>query len=301
LLRILVGVEQFEAYRTHLQAVAYRMLGSLSEADDAVQEAWLRLNRSDMCGVENLGGWLTTVVGRICLDMLRSRKSRREEPIETYAEVESSMSEEQVKDPEYEAILSESVGLALMVVLDTLNPDERLAFVLHDIFAVSFEEIAPIVGRSTTTARQLASRARRRVQKASSDTSNTNYTNNNLAAPDVTRQQEIITAFLAASREGNFEALLTMLDPNIVLRADEATVLMGATREVRGVEIVAKQFSGRAQFAQATLVNGTVGAVWYVDGQPRVVFGFTLIAGKIATIDLLSDPEYLRQVKLEIF
>jgi RNA polymerase sigma-70 factor (ECF subfamily) len=297
-------VEQFESYRTHLQAVAYRMLGSLSEADDAVQEAWLRLSRSDMCGIENLGGWLTTVVGRICLDMLRSRKSRREEPIETYTEVESSMSEEQGSDPEYEAILSESLGLALMVVLDTLNPDERLAFVLHDIFAVPFEEIAPIVGRSTTTARQLASRARRRVQKANNDASKTSHNNNNknsLAAPDVTRQQEIITAFLAASREGNFEALLTMLDPNIVLRADEATVLMGATREVRGSEIVAKQFSGRAQFAQAALVNGTVGAVWNVDGQPRVVFGFTLVAGKIAAIDLFSAPEYLRQVKLDIF
>src|SRR5438105_7873265 len=229
---------RFEENRTHLGAVAYRMLGSPSDADDAVQESWLRLSRSGTSGVENLGGWLTTVVARVCLDMLRSRTSRREEPLEAYVP-DPIVSREGGIDPEHEALLADSVGLALLVVLDTLNPAERLAFVLHDLFAVPFDEIAPIVGRSETAARQLASRARRRVQGAAT-------------APDadLTRQREVVDAFLAASRGGDFDALLAVLDPDVVLRADSAAVHMGASREVRGAAAVAKQFSGRARFAQ---------------------------------------------------
>src|SRR5436309_11814993 len=212
---------EFEANRNRLRAVAYRMLGSMSEAEDAVQECWLRLSRSDTSGVQNLGGWLTTVVARICLDMLRSRNSRREESLEASVP-EPITSRESGIDPEQEALLADSVGLALLVVLDTLNPAERLAFVLHDIFAVPFDEIAPIVGRSPTAARQLASRARRRVQGAAT-------------APDVdlTRQREVVDAFLAASRGGDFDALLAVLDPDVVLRADSAAVHMGSSTEVR--------------------------------------------------------------------
>src|SRR5947208_11337991 len=214
--------EQFEANRIHLQAVAYRMLGSLSEADDAVQESWLRLSRSDTSGIENLGGWLSTVVARICLDMLRSRNSRREESLEA-AVSESIESRQEGIDPEQEVLLADSVGLALLVVLDTLNPSERLAFVLHDLFAVPFDEIAPIVGRSPTATRQLASRARRRVQGATTDSN-----------IDLTPQREVVEAFLAASRGGDFNALLTVLDPDVVLRADHSSVQMGASEEVRG-------------------------------------------------------------------
>ena len=223
--------ERFEANRTHLRAVAYRMLGSLSEADDAVQEAWLRLSRSDTSGVENLGGWLTTVVARVCLDMLRSRKSRREEPLGAHVP-EPIVSREDGIDPEHEALLADSVGLALLVVLETLAPAERLAFVLHDMFAVPFDEIAPIVGRSPAAARQLASRARRRVQGAAT-------------APDadLTRQREVVDAFLAASRGGDFDALLAVLDPDVVLRADRAAVQAGASREVRGAAAVAEHAS----------------------------------------------------------
>src|SRR5438874_10644866 len=214
--------EQFEANRTHLQAVAYRMLGSLSEADDAVQESWLRLSRSETSGIENLGGWLTTVVARICLDMLRSRNSRREEPLEASAP-EPITSREGGIDPEQEALLADSVGLALLVVLDTLNPAERLAFVLHDIFAVPFDEIAPIVERSETATRQLASRARRRVQGAAT-----------VKDAALTDQREVVDAFLAASREGRFDALLALLDPNVVFRHDPTAVPAGASREVHG-------------------------------------------------------------------
>ena len=221
--------ERFEANRTHLRAVAYRMLGSLSEADDAVQEAWLRLSRSDTSGVENLGGWLTTVVARVCLDMLRSRKSRREEPLDAHVP-EPIVSREDGIDPEHEALLADSVGLALLVVLETLAPAERLAFVLHDMFAVPFDEIAPIVGRSPTAARQLASRARRRVQGAAT-----------VPDADLTRQREVVDAFLAASRGGDFDALLAVLDPDVVLRADRAAVPAGASREVRGAAAVAEQ------------------------------------------------------------
>src|SRR5712671_6740213 len=223
--------ERFEENRTHLRAVAYRMLGSLSEADDAVQESWLHLSRSDTSGVENLGGWLTTVVARVCLDMLRSRNSRREEPLDMHVP-EPIVSREDGIDPEHEALLADSVGLALLVVLNTLNPAERLAFVLHDLFAVPFDEIAPIVGRSPTAARQLASRARRRVQGGAT-----------VPDVDLTRQRAVVDAFLAASRGGDFDALLALLDPDVVLRADAAAVQMGSAPEVLGAAEVAATFS----------------------------------------------------------
>jgi len=280
--------EQFEANRTHLRAVAYRMLGDLTEADDAVQESWLHLSRSDTSGVKNLGGWLTTVVARVCLDMLRSRESRREEPLE--ADIpQPIMSREDGIDPEDEALLADSVGLALLVVLDTLNPAERLAFVLHDLFAVPFDEIAPIVGRSPTAARQLASRARRRVRGAAT-----------VSVAALTPQREVVDAFFAASRGGDFDALLAVLDPDVVVRADRAAVTAGASKEVRGALAVAKQFSGRARGAQLALVNGAVGAVWAPGGRPHVVFGFTIMGGKIVAIDLVTDPERLRQLDLEL-
>src|SRR5438128_2928079 len=224
--------EQFEANRTHLRAMAYRMLGSLSEADDAVQESWLHLSRSDTSGVENLGGWLTTAVARICLDMLRSRNSRREEPLEASVP-ESITSREGGIDPEQEALLADSVGLALLVVLDTLNPAERLAFVLHDIFAMPFDEIAPILDRSETATRQLASRARRRVRGGAM-----------VKNADLPSQRKVVDAFLAASRAGDFNALLTVLDPEIVFRIDGVTEPSGVSREVRGAQAVARQFSG---------------------------------------------------------
>ncbi len=280
--------EQFEANRTHLRAVAYRMLGSQSEADDAVQESWLRLSRSDTSGVENLGGWLTTVVARVCLDMLRSRESRREESLDVHV-ADPIVNREDGIDPEQEVLMADSVGLALLVVLDALNPAERLAFVLHDLFAMPFDEIAPIVGRSPTAARQLASRARRRVQGATAD-----------SEADLTRQREVVDAFLAASRGGDFDALLALLDPDVVLRADGAAVSVGASREVRGAASVAGTFSGRARFAQPALVDGAVGAVWAPGGQPRVVFDFTIRHGKIVAIDLLADPEHLHQIDLEV-
>lgn len=280
--------ERFEDHRTHLRAVAYRMLGSPGEADDAVQEAWLRLSRSDPQGIENLGGWLTTVVARVCLDQLRSRQSRREESLETH-EPEAAEGRPNGLDPEHEVLLADSVGPALLVVLDTLAPAERLAFVLHDLFAVPFEEIAVIVGRTPTAARQLASRARRRVQGTA-------------PAPgaDRTRRREIVDAFLAASREGNFGALLALLDPDVVLRADEATVRAGAEKEVRGAPAVAETFKGRARGAQPALIDGAAGAVWAPGGRPRVVFAFTIEGGKIVAIDLLADPERLGLLDLVI-
>jgi len=280
--------EQFEAKRTHLRAVAYRMLGSLSEADDAVQEAWLHLSRSDIRSVENLGGWLTTVVARVCLDMLRSRKSRREEPLGEYLPTQITRPQNGI-DPEHEALLAESVGLALLVVLETLAPAERLAFVLHDLFAVPFDAIAPIVGRSPTAARQLASRARRRVRGVAAT-----------RAADLNHQRSVVKAFLAASRDGNFAALLALLDPDVLLRADSAAVQTGAAPEVRGAPEVAKQFAGRARFAQMALVNGTAGLVWAPGGQLRVVFAFTLTRGKIVAIDLLADPARLGQIDVAI-
>src|SRR5215210_7638732 len=242
--------EQFEENRPHLRAVAYRMLGSLSEADDAVQEAWLRLSRSCTSGVENLGGWLTTVVARICLDMLRSRSSKREEPLGVRVP-EPIVSREGGIDPEHEALLADSVGLALLVVLETLTPAERLAFVLHDTFAVPFDEIAPIVGRSPTAARQLASRARRRVRGATPGT-----------VADRTRQRAVVDAFLAAARGGDFEALLAVLDPDVVLRTDRPTLPTGAPRETYGAAAVARRaMVGGARAAPPALVNGAVGVV----------------------------------------
>ena len=279
---------RFEENRPHLRAVAYRLLGSLNEADDAVQETWLRLSRADTSGVTNLGGWLTTVVARVCLDMLRSRTSRREESLDA-GRPDAIVSRDKGSGPEHDALLADAVGFALLVVLDTLAPAERLAFVLHDLFAVPFEEIAPIVGRSPTAARQLASRARRRVQGA---------------APrrdaDLTRQRAVVDAFLAASRGGDFEALLALLDPDVVLRSDGAFAQVGAAPEVRGAVAVAATFAGRAQAAQLALVDGAAGAVWAPGGEPRVVFGFTITRGKIVAIDLLSDPARLGQLDLAI-
>jgi RNA polymerase sigma factor (sigma-70 family) len=280
--------ERFEKNRTHLRAVAYRMLGSLSEADDAVQEAWLRLGGSDPSGIENLGGWLTTAVARVCLDMLRSRRSRREEPLGAHVP-EPILSREDDFDPEHEALLADSVGPALLLVLETLAPAERIAFVLHDMFAVPFDEIAPIVGRSPAAARQLASRARRRIQGAAT-----------VPNADLTRQREVVDAFLAASRGGDFDALLAVLDPGVVLRADHAAERMGASKEVRGAAAVAGTFSGRARFAQPALVNGAVGLVWAPGGRPRVVFGLTITRGKIVEIDLVADTERLRQLDLAV-
>jgi RNA polymerase sigma factor (sigma-70 family) len=281
-------VGRFEEHRTYLRAVAYRMLGSVSEADDAVQETWLRLSRSDTSEVENLGGWLTTVLARVCLDMLRSRKSRREESLGARVP-EPIAGRADGADPEQEALLSDSVGLALLVVLETLTPAERLAFVLHDMFAVPFDEIAPIVGRSPDAARQLASRARRRVRGA-----DTSY------EPDHTRQREVVDAFLAASRGGDFGALLAVLDPDVVLRADGAAVRAGASREVRGARAVADTFFGRARFARPALVNGAIGAVWAPGGRPRVAFCFTVVGGKIVEIEVVADPARLSGLDLAV-
>ncbi|HMG30144.1 MAG TPA: sigma-70 family RNA polymerase sigma factor [Jiangellaceae bacterium] len=279
--------ERFEANRAHLRAVAYRMLGSHSEADDAVQESWLRLSRSEPRDVQNLGGWLTTVVARVCLDMLRSRASRREEPLDAHL-VEPAVGRPGEVDPEHEALLADSVGPALLVVLDTLGPAERLAFVLHDMFAVPFDQIAAIVGRSPAAARQLASRARRRVQGAQ------------VPDTDRNRQREVVDAFLAASRGGDFDALVALLHPEVVLRADPAAVLVGATAQVNGAPAVADTFSGRARYAQPALVDGAAGAVWAPHGRPRVAFGFTITHGKITAIDLIADPDHLAQLDLTI-
>ncbi|MGH2713579.1 MAG: RNA polymerase sigma factor SigJ [Thermoleophilaceae bacterium] len=283
--------DRFEANRTHLRAVAYRMLGSVSEADDAVQESWLRLNRSGGADLENLRAWLTTVVARVCLDMLRSRRSRGEEPLDAHVP-EPIVSREDGVDPEHEALLADSVGLALLVVLERLAPAERLAFVLHDMFAVPFDEIAPIVDRSPAAARQLASRARRRVQGAA-------------PAPDVdlARQREVVDAFLAAARRGDFDALLAVLDPDVVLRADRGAVPAGASREVRGAPAVAEQavtFSRLAPFARPALVNGAAGLVVARAGRPLAVAGITVARGKIVEIDLLVDPARLRELDLTV-
>jgi RNA polymerase sigma-70 factor, ECF subfamily len=283
--------ERFEAQRTHLRGVAYRMLGSLSEADDAVQEAWLHISRSDISGIENLGGWLTTVVARVCLDMLRSRKSRLEQPLDTYMS-KPVVSREDGTAPEHEALLADSVGLALLVVLETLTPAERIAFVLHDMFAVPFDEIGPIVGRSSTAARQLASRARRRVQGATTGPN-----------ADITRQREVVEAFLAASRRGDFEALLAVLDPDVVVRADRAAVAPGAAREMRGALAVAGQaliYKRRARFAQQALVNGEVGIVLAPRGRLILVLAFKVTGEKIVEIDVIADPARIRKLDLSI-
>jgi RNA polymerase sigma factor (sigma-70 family) len=278
---------RFEEHRRHLRAVAYRMLGSLSEADDAVQEAWFRLNRSDADGIENLGGWLTTVVGRVCLDMLRTRESRREEPLGGRLP-DPVVSGQNGIDPEQEALLSDSVGLALLVVLETLAPAERLAFVLHDMFGVPFEDIAPIVGRTPAAARQLASRARRRVRGAAP-----------VPDTDLSRQREIVDAFLAAAREGDFDALVALLDPDVVLRADDGAVPGGGTRLIQGARNVAAGALSFARLARSTrpaLVNGAAGLVAAAEGHPFSVLGFTITAGKIVEIDILANPERLRRL-----
>jgi RNA polymerase sigma factor (sigma-70 family) len=276
---------RFEDHRGHLRAVAYRMLGSSGEADDAVQEAWLRLSRSDTSGVDNLGGWLTTVVARVCLNMLQARRSRREEPVGGDLP-EPVAGRGDGDDPEQRALEADAVGLALLVVLDTLTPAERLAFVLHDLFAVPFEEIAPILERSPAAARQLASRARRRVRGAEPPEA------------DLARQRAVVDAFLAASREGDFDALVALLDPDVVLRADRVVVRTGAAGEVRGAAAVAATFSGRARGARPALIDGAAGAVWAPGGQPRVVFDFTVAGGRITDIELLADPEHLALMEL---
>ena len=278
-------VERFEENRSHLRAVAYRMLGSLAEADDAVQEAWLRLSRSDTSEVENLRGWLTTVLARVCLDLLRSRTSRHEQGLDDVPE--QVVSGEDGIDPEHEALLADSVGLALLVVLETLAPAERIAFVLHDMFDLPFDEIAPVVGRSPAAARQLASRARRRVQGSAT-----------VPAADRRRQREVVAAFLTASRGGDFAALLAVLDPDVVLRADGMAVQMGAPAETRGAAAVAETFSKRAQAAQPATVNGAAGLVWAPGGRPRVVVSFTFARGRIAAIDLVADEERLGELDL---
>ncbi len=276
--------EQFEANRTHLQAVAYRMLGSLSEADDAVQESWLRLSRSETSDIENLGGWLTTVVARICLDMLRSRTSRREDSLDA-AVSESIESREEGSDPEQEVLLADSVGLALLIVLNTLPPAERLAFVLHDIFAVPFDEIAPIVERSETATRQLASRARRRVRGA--DTAQ---------AADLEHKRAVVDAFLAASRTGNFEALLTVLDPEVVFRKDHVAAKDTAS-EVRGASVIAREFVGRAQGVRTALVDGAVAGIVASRKHLYFVLNFTIRNDKIVEIEAIADPARLRQLQ----
>ena len=290
--------ETFEGYRSHLRAVAYRMLGSHAEADDAVQEAWLRLHRADTGAVENMGGWLTTVVSRVCLDMLRSRTSRREDP-PSDPPPDVPADHEARPDPEGEALLADAIGPALLVVLDALTPLERLAFVLHDVFAVPFDEIAPIIDRSPSAARQLASRARRRVRGA---------TTTGGATEDVGRRGEVVDAFLAAAREGDFDGLLAVLDPDVVLRADAAAVAAATAnraagapplaRRLQGAPAVARTFAGRARTARPALVDGAVGAVWAPDGPPRAVFDFTIVDGRIVAVDLIADPLHLAQIEV---
>jgi RNA polymerase sigma factor (sigma-70 family) len=283
--------EKFEEHRGHLRAIAYRMLGSGGEADDAVQEAWLRLSRSDATTIENLGGWLTTVVGRVCLDMLRSRTSRREESLSEQVS-EPVAKKEAGLDPEQEALLADSVGLALLVVLDRLAPAERLAFVLHDMFAVSFDEIASIIGRSPDAARQVASRARRRVQ-------GTPVPESNLAD-----QRKVVGAFLTALRDGDLEGLVAVLDPDVVVRLDEAAVRPGTPTEIRGAADWAK---GAIAFSrqlgpsiQPMLVNGAVGLVWAPRGQLSRVLRFSFVGDKIATVEVIADPTRLRDMDLAV-
>lgn len=282
--------ERFEADRARLHGVAYRLLGSAGEADDAVQEAWLRLSRADTGDVENLSGWLTTVVARVCLDMLRSRRSRREEPLTQERDTLPDAA-----DPEHEAVLAESVGLAMLAVLQRLPPAERVAFVLHDVFGVSFDEIASIVGRSPGAARQLASRGRRRVKGASARGS----------AEGMEHHRAVVEAFFRASRDGDLTGLLAVLDPDVTLHCDEVALQMGRrngwiTSDLHGAGPVAEQFQGRAQGAQIALINGAPGGVWAAGGIPRVAFGFTIRNGKVIQIDLIADPEQLRTLEIEV-
>jgi RNA polymerase sigma factor (sigma-70 family) len=277
--------DEFERNRAHLRSVAYRMLGSVSEAEDAVQEAWLRLSRSDTSAVSNLGAWLTTVVGRISLDMLRARRARREDYVGTWLP-EPIVSVDTTEDPEQEALLADSVGLALLVVLETLNPAERLAFVLHDMFGISFDEIAPIVDRSSEAARQLASRARRRVRGAAPDPD-----------ADLAEQRRVVDAFLAAARDGDFEALLEVLDPSVVFRADRGVLAPRAPAVVTGAEDVAHAILSRgspfAPHARPAIVNGAAGLAVRIGGRPIAVIGFSVAGGRIVEIDLVANPEKL--------
>jgi len=283
--------ERFEANRSHLRGIAYRMLGSLTEADDAVQDAWIRLSRTDTSDVDDLRAWLTTVVGRVCLNMLRSRKTRREASLDTHVP-DPLLSPEAGVDPEQEALLGDSVGLALLVVLDSLAPAERVAFVLHDVFGVPFDDIAPIVGRTPTASRQLASRARRRVQRA--------------PVPDVDLdgQWAVVDAFLAAARAGDFERLLEVLDPEVVLRSDGGAARPDLMSFVRGAQTVATQAMAFRQFAETAtriLVNGIPGGVaWAPDGRPFSVVALTVTGGRIVAIDILADPDRLAQLDLEV-
>jgi RNA polymerase sigma-70 factor (ECF subfamily) len=281
--------EQFETNRSHLRSVAYRMLGSVNEADDAVQETWLRLSRSDTREVENLAGWLTTVIARVCLDLLRSRKSRREESLDS--EVNQLTSDGQ-PDPEEEALLADSVGLALLVVLDTLTPAERLAFVLHDTFAVSFDEIGRIVGRTPAAARQLASRARRRVQGVTS-----------VPSEDLRRQRDVVDAFLTALRAGDFEGLLAVLDPDVVVHLDPGAGRPGTPTEIRGARNWAQgaiAFSRSARFVEAVLVNGSVGLVLAPHGRLLRALSFKIDGEKIVEVDIIARPDRLNQLDLGI-
>jgi RNA polymerase sigma-70 factor (ECF subfamily) len=289
-----VLAERFEANRPKLRAVAYRMLGSSAEADDAVQEAWLRLSRADTAGVDNLAAWLTTVVGRICLDMLRSRRSRHEESLDART-VEPVATTDGI-DPEQQALLADSVGLALLVVLETLTPTERLAFVLHDMFAISYDEIAPIVGRSPAAARQIASRARRRIQADAAT-----------PAADVSRQRAIVDAFLAASRGGEFTALLAMLDPDVVIRIDSAAARLGGAAdrmqgaaELRGATAVAGFFSGRARGARPAIIDGAPGAVVALGNQTRIVLSFIVTGDRIIGVDVVADPEQVGEFDITL-
>ncbi len=284
-----VLADQFEGYRDHLRAVAYRMLGSLGEADDAVQETWLRLSRTDTSDVENLGGWLTTVVSRVCLNMLRSRRSRREDPLGVHVP-DPIVSRVEAVDPEDRALLTDSVALALLVVLETLGPAERVAFVLHDMFAVPFDDIATIVGRSPTATRQLASRARRRVQVEAPT-----------PEPDLARQREAVDAFFAAAQAGDFDALVAVLDPEIVLRSDGGVLRPAATSVVHGADNVAKRavaFAHPSRFVRPALINGVAGVVVVTDGKPFSIMAFTVKDGKIVAIDSLADPDRLGQLDL---
>ncbi|MCF2532746.1 RNA polymerase sigma factor SigJ [Yinghuangia soli] len=282
--------QRFEENRAHLRAVAYRMLGSLAEAEDAVQEAWFKLTRSDRSEVENLGGWLTTVVGRVCLDMLRTRSSRRESPLDT-PHVPDPIVSSADGDPEFASVQADSVGLALLVVLETLPPAERLAFVLHDMFAVPFDEIGPIVGRTPAAARQLASRARRRVRGLAPE-----------PEADRAKQREVVDAFFAAARDGDFEALVKLLDPDVVLRADVGAGKLGINQVLRGAEAVARQALMFQRFASTgilVLVNGSIGSVSAPEGKPVSVTGFTIVDGRIAEMDILADPDRLARLDFE--
>ena len=274
----------------HLRVVAYRILGSRSEADDAVQEAWLRLSRTDADDIDNLRAWLTTVVARVCLDMLRSRRSRREDSLDAPAAAPDTVAGVAAgPEPEHEAVLGDSIGLALLVVLESLTPPERVAFVLHDLFAVPFDEIAPIVGRTPAATRKLASRGRRRVQGSRPR-----------PGADLARQREIVTAFLAASRGGDLGALLALLDPDVVLRADAAAIASGAPAEVRGAEAVAETFAGRARAAQPAVVDGVAALVWSQHGEVRVVFDLSFVDDRIAAVELLAEPTLVSELEIEL-